>query len=64
MLGRVVTVRKFSHRLIDLMSHRYHRGGGSFVFLAFLRFEIPCKRRARFTLTLINISGNSASSSV
>ncbi len=38
LLGRVVTVRKFSHRLIDLMSHRYHRGGGSFVFLAFLRF--------------------------
>ncbi len=28
---RVVTVRTFSHRLIDVLSHRlyrYHRGGG------------------------------------
>ncbi len=34
MLGKVVTVRKFSHRLIDLMSHRFHRvcvGGGGVV---------------------------------
>ncbi len=26
--NRVVTVRTFSHRLIDVLSHRYHRGGG------------------------------------
>ncbi len=41
--NRVVTVRTFSHRLIDrLLSHRYHRGGGVVRvfprFLAFLGF--------------------------
>ncbi len=46
MLGRVVTVRTFSHRLIGMMSHRYHRGwvggGVSFEFsLLFLGFKYP-----------------------
>ncbi len=40
---RVVTVRKYSHRLIDVLSHRlyrYHRGGGSFEFSLFPRFRL------------------------
>ncbi len=58
---RVVTVRTFSHRLIDALSHRlyrYHRGGESFEFSLFSSlsfcFIILCKRRVRFTLNFIS----------